>query len=451
RIEVVSLLLEHEHSQETFQESLEAALEENNWEGIKMLLRRSDSRLDCTEVFTEASTGGESLDDVLDEIWKHTQGCIDQKLLNACLYTATDNEKESTVRVLLRVGADPNAAGELYGNALTAAANDGVTADDGTVPIVQALLDAGATVTSDTGWALQIAAEQRHLAVVKLLLKWGADINHLSETHPSGTALQAACDCGHEDIVEFLVSEGADPNVGGGINEYPIIAASMNSDVLPHLLTAPGIELDVIGGPDRANPLIYAARSLPVESMEQLIHAGADVDMADEVGDTPLIAAADSGDSECVKLLLKHGADIMVVNHDRGTALEVALEEGDEECSELLATRAADILKRLQTSAQSGSKLARRIITQERESRDYEQDEQDMKASTGSQEPDGDQGSELGDHLARLNLDDDNGDGNDDDRNGDDDTGTTDNDDGKGHDDEGGDDESDDDEGEYSD
>lgn len=282
------------------------------------------------------------------------------------------------------------------------------------MPIVQALLEAGATVTSDSGWALQAAAEQGHLAAVKLLLDYGADINHFSVQHSSGTALQAACDCGNEEVVEYLLSKGADPNKGGGRYEYPIIVASMQPKILPHLLAAPGIELNVVGGPGHGSPLVYAAASLPAEYIVQLIQAGADVNMVDLDGDTPLMAAALVGDYECVKLLLEHGADIMTISPNRGTALEVALEEGHDECIKLLANRAVFIQRQLQISAEREEWLALEIIEQERENRRYlhqqqqqqqqhqqRQQQQRIGSDFGQQEP------ELEDQIGRLRLQDD--------------------------------------------
>lgn len=143
----------------------------------------------------------------------------------------------------------------------------------------------------------------------------------------------------------------------------------MQADILPLVVAAPGITLNVLGGPDRASPLHYAAAFLPVESSELLIKAGADVNILSLEGATPLIEAASSGDDECVRLFLENGADIMTVCPDRGTALEAAIEQGDEDCIELLTNRAVIILRALKMAADGGNTTALEVIASERDSR----------------------------------------------------------------------------------
>lgn len=111
RVEVVSRLLQFNQSSETFQDALDAALEEDNWDVIKLLLD-STQDLDCDEVFEKAATHPESLEDMLNAVWKYSHETIDQDLLNNCLYKAADNEKEETVKLLLKMGASPDAEGE---------------------------------------------------------------------------------------------------------------------------------------------------------------------------------------------------------------------------------------------------------------------------------------------------------------------------------------------------
>jgi hypothetical protein len=78
--------------------------------------------------------------------------------------------------VLLQTGADVNAQGGHYGNALQAASYDG------------------------------------REAVVRLLLKEGADVNEQGGTY--GNALQAASYHGHEAVVRLLLEKGANSSVG---------------------------------------------------------------------------------------------------------------------------------------------------------------------------------------------------------------------------------------------
>jgi hypothetical protein len=86
------------------------------------------------------------------------------------------SDNEATVRLLLDRGADVNAQGGYYGNALQAAAQR-----SGNEATVRLLLDRGADVNAQGGCygnALQAAAERSgNEATVRLLLDRGADVN----------------------------------------------------------------------------------------------------------------------------------------------------------------------------------------------------------------------------------------------------------------------------------
>lgn len=112
RVEVFNRLLEFEHSQDSFQDALHAAVSEWNWDIVTILLEKR-AGLNCDKLFYEAATGTEPQDKLLETIWEYADGSISQETLNKSLYDATDREKESTVKLLLeKFKADPNATGE---------------------------------------------------------------------------------------------------------------------------------------------------------------------------------------------------------------------------------------------------------------------------------------------------------------------------------------------------
>ena len=219
------------------------------------------------------------------------------------------------------------------------------------------LLEAGAVVNAEDGFPLIAAAEQGHEDTVRLLLEHRAEVNLQTELHPSRTALQAACDFGRTNVVKLLLVHGADVNLGGGINSFPIFGAisQLNQELLEVLLASGRVNLSVEGGLHRTRPLHYAAMRSPVQAVETLIKAGADVNEPDSDGDTALIAAALSGDWECVRLFLESGADFLATNSSNETALQLALERGYTTCVELLGNRATALLKRFNEEAKRGN------------------------------------------------------------------------------------------------
>ncbi|KAI1595117.1 Arp Ankyrin repeat [Pyrenophora tritici-repentis] len=102
--------------------------------------------------------------------------------------------------MLLDAGADVNAQGGHYGNALQAASTEGHE------QVVKMLLDAGAEVNAqggEYGNALQAASAQGHEQVVKALLDAGAEVN--AQCGYYGNALHAAAYFGESAVLKLLV------------------------------------------------------------------------------------------------------------------------------------------------------------------------------------------------------------------------------------------------------
>lgn len=247
-----------------------------------------------------------------------------------------------------------------YGNALTAAAYDG------TLDIVKLLLDRGAEIDSPNGWALQAAAAEGHYDVVKELLDRGADVNALAtnENFPQGTALQVACESGKVEIVTLLLEHGASPDLGAGEDTCPLIAAATKGEqAILELLVNAKAEVNVFGGWDNSTVLINAVINLPVESLQVLLNAGADVNMTDQEGDTALIVAARAGDADSVNFLLDNGADIFHANQDDENALQSAIKYGDDDdCTEALVDRVSKIMAALNKAMQEGNAAVSNVI-----------------------------------------------------------------------------------------
>eukprot|EP00899_Mesostigma_viride_P003715 jgi/Mesvir1/13344/Mv24003-RA.1 len=125
------------------------------------------------------------------------------------------------------------------------------------------------------GQKLIEAAEQGDLAVVRLLVEDGADVN--AEDKEGSTALMAAARTGHVESFWLLLENGAHVNAR---NKHG------------------------------SSPLMYAALNGHLDIARSLIENGADVNARNKNGWTPLMRAAYWGQLGVARLLTEKGADV---------------------------------------------------------------------------------------------------------------------------------------------
>jgi len=313
----------------------------------------------CGEAFIAAAKCGTI--QIVQRLWHHhwNYRVLSQKQINDALYEATDMQQETVVKFLLEYcGADANATGDEYGNALTA------SAFDGTLTILQMLLARGAQIAAPRGYPLQVAALNGHVHIVRHLLEAGADPNAFHPAFPHGTALQAACVAGQTQIVQWLLSRRANPNRGGGEFTNPLTAATSNGhgEIVRLLLEARADPNQPGGRNGGTYPLVSAATMLPTASLEQLIRAGAHVDQKDANGNTALIMSALCGDTDRVTTLLRCSASVHPSSARHGSALHAAASSGSTDTCLALLNHGANLhilagpfYTVLQAAAASGS------------------------------------------------------------------------------------------------
>ncbi|KAJ7710106.1 ankyrin repeat-containing domain protein [Mycena olivaceomarginata] len=287
------------------------------------------------------------------------------------LQAAASRGQDKIVQVLLDKGADVNAQGGFYENALRAAASGGhdkivqvlldkgadvnaqggrygnalqAAASGGHDKIVQVLLDKGADVNAqggEYGNALQEAASRGHDKIVQVLLDKGADVNAQREGY--GNALQAAASGGHVKIVQVLLDKGADVNAQGGRYGDALQAAASGGHVkIVQVLLDKGADVNAQGG--RYGEALWAAASGGHDKIVQvLLDKGADVNAQGRFYENALQAAASGGHDKIVQVLLDKGADVNAQGGEYGNALQAAASRGHEKIVQVLLDKGADV------------------------------------------------------------------------------------------------------------
>ncbi|KFA79857.1 hypothetical protein S40288_10302 [Stachybotrys chartarum IBT 40288] len=253
------------------------------------------------------------------------------------LQAASNEGHDEIVKLLLQKGADINAQGGIYGNALQAASNEGHD------EIVKLLLQKGADINAQGGTygnALQVASLRGHGKIMKLLLQKGVDINAQGGIY--GNALQAASLRGHSKIVKLLLQKGADVNAQGGEYGSALQAASYQGNYeIVKLLLDKGADVNAQGG-EYGNSLQAALLEGGGEIAKLLLNKGADINAEGTFGNA-LQAASFRDDIEIVELLLDEGADINPQNSNGNALYQASLGGSNIKIVELLLEKGVDI------------------------------------------------------------------------------------------------------------
>lgn len=246
---------------------------------------------------------------------------------------------------MIRAGADVNEAQpdgtrplhwavyrvdyEILEALLAKKAKANVTNELGSTPLVEAvklsdarmvkmLLDAGSGpegANSDGETALMMAIRNGDLALVQTLVTAGANVNVVEKVQEQTPLMWAAsANRNAAEMVKVLLSKGANVKARAKTTDWP---AQMTSE--------PRAQYHSYGG---LTPLLYAARGGCYACVEELVAAGADVNVPNLAeGVTPLMIALDNNHNDVAKFVLDHGANPKVWDVYGRTALYIAVDK----------------------------------------------------------------------------------------------------------------------------
>ena len=267
----------------------------------------------------------------------------------SALHYACEGGELAIVKMLIKAGADVCFTDDIGTTSFMQAAGYGHTE---TVRYLLGVpkVDVNHAVCNTRATALHFAAMEGRAEVVQVLIDAGARIEAKddSERSPLFEAI-AGCEDGNvarEDeklaIVKMLVKAGADVCVTNNVGFTCLIEALRfrHSEIVRYLVGLPEVNVNYVN-PEPGirvtrsqrfcTALHYAVLWSVPEGVQVLIDAGADIEAKDEEGCRPLHIACEEEELASVKMLVEAGADVCATDDEGTTCLMIAAQYGDTE------------------------------------------------------------------------------------------------------------------------
>jgi ankyrin repeat protein len=243
-----------------------------------------------------------------------------------CAVASERSEKMAIIRQLTLCGANP----KLPNNEGNTPISISLDAEDRTLLKMLMLARKGRDKKPDANAKredLVQAAAEGNLGRIKRVLAKGVDINQRDAK--GCTAILRAAGAGHAGVVSTLIASGANLNLAAKNGTTPIGAAVLgNHREIAQMLVDHGVD---VGQPQLfgISPLMLAAARWYSDMAASLLKMGADIDGQDEAQGSALMAAVQnalladdaSAAETTVETLLKAGADVNAANDEGQTAL----------------------------------------------------------------------------------------------------------------------------------
>jgi ankyrin len=222
--------------------------------------------------------------------------------------------------------------------------------NDGNIPAAKMLLEDGAPVDAEYGYAGGQTLLERavvggygesattDLAMAQLLIDYGA---RLQDQDRGSAALARAIEDGRPKMVALLLENGADANMTTPRGLTPLTASLVYRQMeVFHMLLAKNADTDKTDGMGNV-PLILSV-SHGTNALAALLSAGADPDTEQGNGITVMHMVATRGCTNTVAMLTAAGADINKVDGRSNTPLMYAVRRGREDIARALLAAGAD-------------------------------------------------------------------------------------------------------------
>uniref|UniRef100_A0A8C5EQ37 E3 ubiquitin-protein ligase MIB2 n=1 Tax=Gouania willdenowi TaxID=441366 RepID=A0A8C5EQ37_GOUWI len=222
-----------------------------------------------------------------------------------------------------------------------------VAAHQGHMEVVKALLQANSSIEvkdEDGDTALHYTAFGNQADIARFLLSKGANVNLLNNS--MCTALHIAVNKGFTDVVRVLTEHSADVNLQDSYGDTPLhdaIAKDFRS-IIEILIVVPNI--DFTQQNHRGFNLLHhaALKGNKLATEKILARARQLVDVKKDDGFSALHLAALNNHQDVAEILIKEGrCDINIRNNRNQTPLQLAVTQGHTDLVQLLVTEGADV------------------------------------------------------------------------------------------------------------
>ncbi|KAK0738811.1 ankyrin repeat-containing domain protein [Schizothecium vesticola] len=232
------------------------------------------------------------------------------------IHQAANYGHVEAVRILLDAGASPTPENDTFDDSEVSPFL--LACESGEVELVNLFLDRGvdAHMVSKNGKsALHFAAHGGHVAIGRVLIKEGCDVD-AREEEEGWPPMMIAAQEGHLSFVDLLMENNAniDAEKEGGATSLWVAAQQGHSDIVKRLLEAGAKQLSAMPGDRR--PIHQAAQRGHLACVKELLkHSPEEINKCDNHGFTALTHASQKNETahfSVMRYLVSRGAKVIV-------------------------------------------------------------------------------------------------------------------------------------------
>ncbi|MBO7238191.1 MAG: ankyrin repeat domain-containing protein [Elusimicrobiaceae bacterium] len=187
---------------------------------------------------------------------------------------------------------------------------------DGFINLLNTKIKDPNIVNSQGDSLLLVASTLGYTDAVRWLLSMGADVN-MQNYNTRDTAVLRSVYMDHNEVTRMLVYAHADLNIANNYRQTPMsIAIEKQNGGLVDLFLMNGVKAGVNG-----DTLLRSVANKNFVGVMAMLKGGVDPNIQNAKGNTPLIISASLGDNLSVKNLLAYRANVNAANDEGNTAL----------------------------------------------------------------------------------------------------------------------------------